>query len=370
MIILKRQDFDEKVYELPYGPAHPGPGNFYIKLKLKGEKIVSAKTDPGYQHRGFEKLMEYRTPIQNAVLSDRICVLEPHAWNLVYSEAIEKLMDFEIPERAKYIRVIMAELSRIQSHFIWYAQISSSMGFDTGFKLALSYRDYILDIFESITGGRVYPAGYICPGGVREDFPDNIEKKILKVLNKAEKMSLIEKFENPSLKSRMKDIGVLELEDALRLGATGPILRASGMKFDVRKKNPYEVYDQLDFKVPTYEKGDAYSRYILGIKEIDESIKIIKQALSDMPQEKLEPQEPGFENLPEGEAYVCNEVARGEACMHIVSDGNENPYRCKIRGPSFLHMIPVLEHLLKGHQIANIPIIYWSLNPCPADMDR
>ena len=361
-------------YELFFGPAHPGSGNFSVKLKLDGERVVSARADPGYLHRGFEKLMEYRTPMQNAVLSDRLCILEPLNWNLVHAEAVDELMGIDIPERAKYIRVIMTELSRIQSHIIWYGVFSLGTGFDTGFKMAFGYRDYVLDLFELITGGRVYPAGYICPGGVRRDLPKGARIKILQVLDKMDKMLKLEKLENPGLASRAKDVGTLTLKDAVRLGATGPVLRASGMKTDVRKDDPYEIYNELDFEVPVRKEGDAYARYLIGIKEIEESIKIIKQTLAKLPEGDVI--ESSFKKLrlsvkmPEGEVYVRNEIARGEAAMYMVSDGNGNPYRCKIRGPSFLHMIPVLEHLLKDSQIADVPAIYWSLNICPSDLDR
>jgi len=358
-------------HELLFGPAHPGSGNFCVKLRVDGERVLSAKADPGYLHRGFEKLMEYRTTMQNAVLSDRICVFEPLAWNLVHAEAVDQLMGIDVPERARYIRVVLAELSRIQSHIIWYGGMSMGIGFDTGFKLAFGYRDYILDIIELITGGRVYPTGYICPGGVRRDLPAGSKEKILKVLGRIDEMKMLERLENPTLLSRMKGIGPLKLEDALRLGATGPVLRASGMKTDVRRDDPYEVYDQLDFAVPVQKEGDAYSRYLIGVREIGESIKIIRQALDGLPGGRLEPIKPGFSaKIPEGEVYIRNEAARGEAAMHMVGDGTDKPYRCKIRGPSLLHMMPVLEYLLKGVQIADVPAIYWSTNPCPADMDR
>ncbi|RLF46323.1 MAG: NADH-quinone oxidoreductase subunit D [Thermoplasmata archaeon] len=371
---MELEAINKNDYELFFGPAHPGSGNFSVKLRVDGEKIVSAKADPGYLHRGFEKLMEYRNPIQNAVLSDRICILESLNWNLIHAEAVEELMGIDIPERARYIRVIMAELSRMQSHTIWYGVISIGTGFDTGFKIAFGYRDYILDLFEMITGGRVYPAGYICPGGVRRDLPKGVDEKILNVLKKMEEMADFEKAENPAHLARMKGIGVLKLEDAIRLGATGPILRASGLKTDVRKDEPYEVYDRFDFEIPTRKEGDAYARYCIGLEEIRQSINIVKQALKDLPEGDFiakEFKKPKLNmKLPEGEVYVRNEIARGEAGIYMVSDGGTKPYRVKIRGPSFLHMIPVLEHLLKGAQIADVPAIYWSLNCCPADMDR
>ncbi|MBU7043705.1 MAG: NADH-quinone oxidoreductase subunit D [Theionarchaea archaeon] len=365
---------DTAEYDFYFGPAHPGSGNFGVKLKIEGEKVISARADPGYLHRGFEKLMEYRLPMQNAILSDRLCILEAMNWNLIHAEAVDELMNIDVPERARYIRVIMAELSRIQSHIIWYGVFSLATGFDTGFKIAFGYRDYIMDIFELITGGRVYPAGYLCPGGVRRDFPNGAKNKIQNVLGKMEEMVRLEELENPAYLSRTEGIGVLNLEDAIRLGATGPVLRASGMKTDVRKDDPYEIYDRIDFTIPVKHKGDAYARNRMGIEEMIQSIHIVRQALDDLPEGEVIAsafKKPKLNmKIPAGEVYVRNEVARGEAGMYMVSDGTKTPYRVKIRGPDFLHMIPVLEFLLKGAEIADIPAIYWSLNICPADMDR
>ncbi len=362
-------------YDFYFGPAHSGSGNFGVKLRVDGESVVSARADPGYLHRGFEKLMEYRVPMQNAVLSDRLCILEALNWNLVHAEAVDELTGVEIPERARYIRVLMAELSRLQSHLIWYGVMSLALGFDTGFKMAFGYRDYVLDIFEFITGGRVYPAGYICPGGVRRDLPEGYQEKIVHLLRQThEMMEKMKDFANVVFASRAKGVGVLKLEDALRLGATGPVLRACGMKTDVRKDDPYEIYDELDFDIPTEKEGDAYARCSIRDKEMEESTKIIRQVLERMPEGKVrEPEKitpPKRVKIPEGEVYVRNEVARGEAAIYMRSVGEGEPYRVKVRGPDFLHMIPVLEHLLQGSQIADVPAIYWSLNICPADMDR
>ncbi len=362
-------------YDFYFGPAHSGSGNFGVKLKIDGEKVTSARADPGYLHRGFEKLMEYRVPMQNAVLSDRVCILEALNWNLVHAEAVDELTGVEVPQRARYIRVLMAELSRLQSHLIWYGVMSLALGFDTGFKMAFGYRDYILDLFELITGGRVYPAGYICPGGVRRDLPDGSQEKIRRVLDQTEEMmQKMKDFDNVVFARRTKGVGILRSGDALRLGATGPVLRACGMKADVRKDDPYEIYDELDFGIPVREEGDAYARCLVRGKEMEESVRIIKQVLDRMPKGKVrEPAKitpPSRVKIPEGEVYVRNEVARGEGCIYMRSVGGREPYRVKIRGPDFLHMIPVLEHLLKGAQIADIPAIYWSLNICPADMDR
>jgi NADH-quinone oxidoreductase subunit D len=231
-----------------------------------------------------------------------------------------------------------------------------------------------LDLFELITGGRVYPAGYICPGGVRRDFPNNAKAKILKVLDKMNEMIKLEELENPAMNARAKNVGVLKLKDAISLGATGPVLRGSGMNTDVRKEEPYEVYDRLDFEVPIRKEGDAYARYWIGVEEMKQSIKIVKQALNELLEGEVidsSLKKPKLSlKIPEGEVYVRNEIARGEAAIYMVSNGNINPYRVKVRGPDFLHMIPVLEYLLKGAQIADVPAVYWSLNICPADMDR
>jgi len=359
-------------YDLYFGPVHPGSGNFGVKLTVDGEWVVAARADPGYLHRGFEKLMEYRTPMQNAVLSDRLCILESLNWNLVHAEAVDRLCGTEIPERARYIRVIMAELSRIQSHIIWYGVLSKALGFDTGFMVAFGYRDYVLDLFEFDTGGRVYPAGYICPGGVRRDVPEGTKKRIEELLVKMETMLReFEAYDSKTIAARCRGIGVLELDDALRLGATGPVLRASGLAADVRRDAPYEIYDDLDFEIPVREEGDAFARSIVRRREIEESIKIVRQALDRLPAEPLPPVKPkAAGKIPEGEVYVRNEIARGEAAVYMKSVGESHPYRCKIRGPDLLHMIPVLEHLLVGAEVADVPAIYWSLNICPADMDR
>lgn len=364
----------EHDYDLYFGPAHSGSGNFGVKMWMKGEMITRARADPGYLHRGFEKLMEYRTPLQNAVLSDRICILEALNWNLLHAEAVEELMNVEVPERAQYIRVIMAELSRIQSHLIWYGVLSKALGFESGFMIAFGWRDYILDIFELVTGGRVYPAGYICPGGVRRDLPEGTDKKISKLLQDLSLSIMVKETDYLVLLDRLRGAGVVTPEDILRFGATGPVMRGSGMGMDVRKEEPYEVYDRFDFDVPVRKEGDGYSRLKVGIDEIEQSRRIVEQALEQITEGRTTAT--GFEKpklnqkIPEGEVYVRNEIARGEGGIYMVSDGGTTPYRVKIRGPDFIHMIPLLEHLLIGSQIADVPAIYWSLNICPADMDR
>ncbi len=360
-------------FSMHFGPAHPGSGNFGVKVQMQGERVLKATADPGYLHRGFEKLMEYREPMQNSVLSDRVCVLEPLQWNLVHAEAVDHLMNYDVPERAKYIRVILAELSRIQSHFIWYAVMSLGTGFMTGFHVSMGYRDYILDIFNLITGGRVYPAGYICPGGVRKDLPEKAENKILKLFPKINYMRKFALKENPAWLTRFKDVGVLTKEEAIKFGATGPILRGSGVGADVRRDDPYEVYDELEFDIPVRDEGDGYARYSVGMQEIEESMKIITQAIDRLP--KGEVRTPNLKPIVQfhkakGEIYIRNELSRGEGAFYMIANGQKTPYRVKIRDPSFSHMIPILEYLLTDVDYADVPAIYWSLYQCPADVDR
>jgi len=209
---------------------------------------------------------------------------------------------------------------------------------------------------------------------IKKKFSDGNRRKNWKVLDKIYEAVKYIETGNPTFLSRTKGIGVLKLEDAINLGATGPVLRASGLKTDIRKDDPYEVYNRFNFEIPVREEGDIYSRYMIGLEEIKESVKILKQAFEDLPEgEVILPKfkKPKLNmKIKEGEVYVHNEIARGEGGMHIISNGGVRPYRVKVRGPSFSHMIPVLEYLLQGAEIADVPAIYWSLNVCPADLDR
>ena len=360
-------------YLLPFGPAHPGSGNFRVWLTVQGERVVRAVAEPGFLHRGFEKLMEYRTPLQNSVLSDRICVLEPLSWNLAFALAVERLQGMEVPARAQYIRTILAELTRIQSHLIWLGAAGLAMGFETAFKLALTYREEVLKLFEEVTGARVYPAGYIRPGGVRRDLPPGFPRRCLEALDRLEK-DLWEldsvMLENPSFLARTRGLAPLSPEEAVRLGASGPPLRASGIPYDVRRDDPYLVYDQLEFQVASRDDGDALARFRVGRAELRESIGLVRQALQGLPAGEVALPPKPFARLPEGEAYVHIESAHGDAGVYLVSTGDKTPYRVKLRGPSFTLLIPVLEHLLVGVEVADVPVVFWSLNHCPADMDR
>lgn len=371
--LLQISPDQEEGYNYYFDPTHSGFPNFGIKLKVVGDTVVSASPDIGYLHKGLEKLMEYRTVIQNAVLTDRICMFDPYNWNLVHAEAIEQLSGIEVPERGKYLRTIMAELSRIQSHILWFGVLSLSLGAESGFSTAMTYRDFLLNLFEVVSGGRVYPAGYICPGGVRWDLPVGGEAKVAIALDQAEEFLQVSKQTlEQVIAPKTTGLGILLKDNAVKLGATGPVLRASGIQSDVRRDDPYEIYDQFDFEVPVMQVGDAYARCMVRIQEIAESAKICRQAIEKItPGEVKNPTSLNFPvNIPPGEVYARCETARGEGAIYMKSNGGLAPYRSKIRGPDLQHMIPVLGHLLDGAKLDSVAAIYWSLDICPTSVER
>ncbi|RJS80524.1 NADH-quinone oxidoreductase subunit D [Candidatus Bathyarchaeota archaeon] len=367
-----KEKLEENEFLLPFGPQHPASGNFQLKLKIDGENIVEAEPQVGYLHRGFEKLMEYRTWMQNVMLVERICVLDGGSYEVGYSVAVEKLAGLEPPERAQHLRVIQAELSRIQSHLLNLGLIGGATGFHTIQRITWGDREKILYLLERLTGGRIYHI-YSIPGGVRRDLKEEFKKEAVKVLAYMRKRlkTYDELFiENPVFRKRTLDIGKLKAETALENDVTGPNLRASGIKFDVRKSTPYLAYDQLDFEIPTFKEGDAYHRTLVRRMEIEESLNIIEQALKKIPSGAFKVRFAPFATVPEGEAMSFIESARGELCFHMVSSGTNMPYRVKVRGPTFDTILVMLPKILKGAKIADVPVIYWSLDNCPADHDR
>ena len=364
---------DIPFYTMPFGPCHPSSGHFHASVTLDGEKVVEVDPDPGYLHRGFEKLMEYRTYLQNSPLVDRICILDPFAAELGYVKASEKVLEIEAPERGLFIRTIMAELGRILSHITWIGVTSMVLGLDSGCRIAWGDREPLIRINETVTGGRIYPC-YFIPGGVRRDLPEDFPELIDNLLNSIEQN--LERydflvFNNETFRTRMENVGILKKEKAIDLGTTGPNLRATGIKADLRKDAPYEVYDQLEFNVPSLKKGDAFSRGMCRRMEIEESIKIIRDALIKIPKGEFKNKNfKPFTRAKEKETYFCCESARGEQCYHMVGDGTNKPYRVKVRGPSFSHTLVEFPYLAKDSNIADVPAIYWSLDPCPADVDR
>lgn len=357
---------------IPFGPQHPSSGNFALRLKLKGESIEKAEPVVGYLHRGFEKLMEYRTWYQNIMLVPRICVFDGAHYELAYCSAVEELADVKIPERARYLRVVQAELSRIQSHLLTLGLMSSATGFDTMNRITWGDREKILALFERLTGGRIYHI-YCVPGGVRRDMPDGFQEDAFEVITWFRKR--LKRYDellmgNPLFKIRTVGIAKIPSDVAIKHDLTGPNLRASGVKFDVRKATPYAPYDELDFSVPTFEEGDAYHRTLVRRLEIEESLNLIEEALERLPDGSTKEKFTPWRSVPEGEAVRLVESARGELCFHVISVGSREPYRVKVRGPTFDPILVLLPKLLQGVSLADVPVVYWSLDNCPADHDR
>lgn len=312
--------------------------------------------------------------MQNFPLVCRLNVMDPDPNEVLYAMAVEDLAGLEVPERAQYIRTIVLELSRISSHLFWMWGFGNLLGFDTLGQWAMGERDYVLDLFEMLTGGRVYHT-YIWPGGVRRDLPSGFAEKTLQVLEHIETMlpeydNLF--FNNRIFADRTKGVAVLGREDAVGLGVTGPNLRATGVEVDVRKDEPYAAYADCDFDVPTAADGDSYSRAIVIRMEVERSISIVREALQRMPSGPAWTKTPNpFKwNVPAGETYVKVESARGETGFYLVSNGSDKPFRVHLRSPSYPTGILVLEKLLKDASLADVNHIILNLNIAAPEIDR
>jgi NADH-quinone oxidoreductase subunit D len=361
--------------ELYFGPQHLGMvGNFSITLKVQGDRILEARANPGYLHRGFEKLMEYRTWIQNFPLVCRINVVEPDHIEMIYAMAVEKLAQIEVPERAHFVRSIYLELARVGSHLFGLWAYANMLGFDTVAHWAMYHRDLILDLFEELTGGRVYHI-YIWPGGVRRDLPPGFKDKIAKTLHSIG--SCVPDYDSTFFNNRVfyeraHGVGRLTRQQAKQWGATGQTLRATGMKFDIRKVEPYAAYERVDWDVPVREGGDAYSRVWVIRDEMIESVHMIFKLLDAMPGGPVYNRIPNpFKwKVPAGDAYVRCESSRGELGLYMVSNGGDKPYRVHFRTPSYPNGLLVLEELLKNASIADVGNIMISLYVVAPEIDR
>ncbi len=361
--------------ELYFGPQHLGMvGNFSITLQVEGDRIVRATANPGYLHRGFEKLMELRKWIQNFPMVCRINVVEPDSMEMVYAMAVESLAGIEVPERAQYIRSIYLELARVGSHLFGLWAYANMLGFDTVAQWAMYHRDLILDLFEELTGGRVYHI-YIWPGGVRRDFPRGFKDKIVETLHTIG--SCVPEYDSTFFHNRLfyeraKDVGKITQDKAKEMGATGQVLRATGMPYDIRKVAPYAAYDRVPWEVPTREEGDAYSRIWVVRDEMIESVHMIFKLLEDMPGGEVYNRIPNpFKwKIPAGETYVRCESSRGELGLYLVSNGEDKPYRAHFRTPSYPHGLIVLEDVLKNASIADVGNTMISLYVVAPEIDR
>ena len=361
----------DRIMSVSLGPQHPGAGHFRIRLWLDGDYVVRADPDPGYVHRGEEKMAEYRNYIQNVPHLERPVILDSSGILFPYALAVDELMGNKIPPRAEYLRVIMAELNRIISHMYFLAIFGLFSGHTTMITWLMGDRDLFIDLAARIGGARVTFA-YLIPGGVRNDMPQGLDEQAFNTFDWFEKrMAEYEKifFRNPLFTKRAEGVGILAKEDAIRLGATGTVLRASGVKHDIRKAEPYSAYPDFDFDIPSLDAGDCWSRGYVALQEMRESVKILRQAFKNIPpgpvRLKLGPQP----RVPAGEVYARTEAAHGEESYFVVSDGTPRPYRLKIGTGSFKNM-RVLPHLLKDIHISDIPLVYWGLNYWPVHADK
>jgi len=364
-------------YELNFGPNHPGiEGNYAIKVRLNGDRVVAARADGGYLHRGFEKLMEQRLWIQNIALVPRICVPDPAPMEVCYAMAVEELCGLEVPARAQWLRVMQLELSRIAAHLFFFGGHAATTGMYSPMFWGVADRDLVLDLFEEFSGGRVYNI-YNIPGGVRRDLPDGFIERVSSTLDYLESRlpdydDLL--FANQVFVTRARGTGPLSQEQALELGVTGPNLRATGLAFDVRRDDPYLVYDQLDFDIPTEHAGDALARTLVRRKELQQSIRILRQVLAKLPgidgPIRAPIPNPLAWNVPAGCSYVRVESSKGELSWYVVSDGGAKPYRVHVRGPSQMHAVQVLEELTTGARLEDVAQIMFSLDACPPEVDR
>ena len=364
-------------FELNFGPNHPGiEGNYAFRVKLNGDEVLEAKADAGYLHRGFEKLMEGRLWIQNIALVPRICVPDPVPMEVCYSLAIEEISGLEVPERAQWIRVMQLEMSRLAAHLFAFGGHAATCGMYTPSFWGVADRDYILDRFEELTGGRVYSI-YNIPGGVRREIPDGFLERLSSLLDYLESRlpdydNLF--FTNQVFIRRARDVGVMNQEQALKWGVTGPNLRATGLAYDVRKDDPYLVYDQIDFDIPTEPGGDCLSRNLVRRGELIQSIRILRQVIERLPSIKgpirCPIPNPLAWNVPAGESYPRVESSKGELAYYVVSNGGDKPYRVHVRGPSYTHAIAVMERLAVGNNIADIAGLMVSLHAYPPEIER
>ena len=365
-----------KEVQLWVGPQHPGvPGNMAIQIWVEGDTITRGITHVGYLHRAFEKLMERRTWYQGFPVVCRICVPEPDTNELLLAMAAEELASIEVPERAQWIRTLVMELSRLSVLLMVVGGQAGGMGLGAAPQWMMALRDYVLDLFEELSGGRIYHM-YIIYGGVRRDLPDRFAGRVEAVIEKIEeRLPAIDNvmFENAVFRQRAMGVGVIPKEWAEQTTMVGPVIRAMGIARDVRKDYPYLKYPELDFDVVTEQASDIYARVKVRRREIDQSIDLIRQILAKMPKDGEILAKTGNMlrwQVPEGQTYVRAESTRGEYGYFVASDGSDKPRRFHVRGPSYVHGVSLLERLMPGLNISDLYPLMVSLQVCPPEIER
>jgi NADH-quinone oxidoreductase subunit D len=386
-----------KTTTINFGPQHPAAhGVLRLILEMDGEVINKSDPHIGLLHRGTEKLIEHKTYAQAVPYFDRLDYVSPMCQEHAYALSVEKLLNCEVPKRAQYIRVLFSELTRILNHTMNIGTQAVDLGATTPLLWLFEEREKIMEFYERVSGSRMH-ANYIRPGGVAQDLPDGLlddiavfNSQFLKYLADVETLL----NNNRIWKQRLVGIGVVSQKQAMDWGFSGPMLRGSGIEWDLRKSNPYDVYEELDFDIPIGKHGDCYDRYMVRIEEMYQSVRIIEQCLQKIPQgaiksldskispptraemkESMESMIHHFKlytegyNVPAGEVYGVVEAPKGEFGVYLYSDGSNKPYRCKIKAPSFAHL-QGLDFMAKGHLMADVVAIISSLDIVFGEIDR
>ncbi|NCP12393.1 MAG: NADH-quinone oxidoreductase subunit D [Sphingomonadales bacterium] len=391
-------DTEIQNYTINFGPQHPAAhGVLRMVMELDGEIVERIDCHVGLLHRGTEKLIEYKTYLQALPYFDRLDYCSPLCMEHSYVLAIEKLLDLEVPLRAQYLRVLFAELTRISNHMLNIGSHVMDVGAMTPNLWVFELREDCMNFFERVSGARMHSA-WFRPGGVHQDAPlklladigDWVDTRLPKLFGDA--MSLV--IDNRIFKQRNVDIAVVSKDDAVRWGFSGPMLRGSGIAWDLRKSQPYDVYDRMDFEVPVGTRGDCYDRFMVRVQEVYQSAKIIKQCLAEMPEgpiasldRKVVPPKraemkqsmealihhfklytEGF-HVPAGEVYVATESPKGEFGVYLVADGSNKPYRCKIRPTAFSHL-QAMDFMTRGHMLADATAILGAIDVVFGECDR
>lgn len=358
---------------LNLGPQHPSThGVFRLVLTLDGERVAEADPRLGYLHRGIEKLCESMEFNQIVPLFDRLDYVANLNSELSLVMAVEKLAEIHVPERAEYIRVMLLELNRILSHLIWYGGFTNDLGlFGTVFLYAFREREYIQQLMEMVTGARMH-YHYFRYGGVAKDLPEGFTERVIKFTERFPKViadfeKLVE--DNEIFLVRTKGVGVLSQEMALGYAVSGPMLRASGIQFDLRKVEPYSVYPKFEFDIPIGKVGDCFDRYKVRMEEMRQSVKIVQQAVENMPEGEIRAEVPRHLKPHKGDVYVRTEHAKGEFGVYLVSDGGAKPYRLKMRSPSFVNLLAGTR-LVEGSLIPDLIAILGSIDIVMGCVDR
>ncbi|MCI9626385.1 MAG: NADH-quinone oxidoreductase subunit D [Clostridia bacterium] len=353
---------------VPFGPQHPVlPEPIHLDLVLEDEKVIEAIPSIGFVHRGLEKLVEKKDFQEYVYVAERICGICSFMHGMGYCSAVENIMDIAVPPRANYLRTIWCEMSRIHSHLLWLGLLADAFGFESLFMQSWRMREKILDMFEMSTGGRViFSVNKV--GGVRKDMDEEMLREFLKVFDDIEQeLKVLTKtfLEDYAVNSRLRDIGILTKQQAHDLGAVGPFMRSSGIALDNRKLG-YAAYPELDFEPITSDVGDCYARCDVRIREIFQSIELIRQAAAKIPEGELAAAVKGF---PQGEHFMRVEQPRGEAIYYVKANGTKFLDRVRVRTPTFANLPGMLE-TLKGCQLADVPILILTIDPCISCTER